>query len=91
MHHTLSHNRSSIINIDYHRPTAHGLLNDVVRDSQHGLQGPPGPPGPPGIPGQNQWFSSRENVVDVVEYLKCKRGAFIRFTAGRFGRRHGFQ
>lgn len=66
------HNRNCIVNIDYHCPTAHGLLHDLVRDSEYGFQGPPGPPGPPGIPGQNQWISSRENVVDVVEYLRCK-------------------
>lgn len=51
---------------------AHGLLRDVLRDSERVVQGPPGPPGLPGIPGQSQWVSSRENVVDVVEYLKCK-------------------
>lgn len=51
---------------------ANGLLRDVLRDSERVIQGPPGPPGPPGIPGQSQWVSSRENVLDVVEYLKCK-------------------
>lgn len=61
-----------IVNIDCHCPTAHGLLHDLARDSEYVRQGPPGPPGPPGIPGQHQWISSRENVVDVVEYLRCK-------------------
>lgn len=51
---------------------AHGLLRDLVRDSERVVQGPPGPPGLPGIPGHNQWVSSRDNVVDVVEYIKCK-------------------
>lgn len=50
---------------------AHGLLRDVVRDSERVVQGPPGPPGLPGVPGHGQWVSSRENVVDVVEYIKC--------------------
>lgn len=51
---------------------AHDLLRDLVRDSERVVQGPPGPPGLPGIPGHNQWVSSRDNVVDVVEYIKCK-------------------
>lgn len=51
---------------------AHGLLRDFSRHSQSALQGPPGLPGPPGIPGQNLWVSSRDDIVDVVEYLKCK-------------------
>ncbi|KAF0037843.1 hypothetical protein F2P81_010717 [Scophthalmus maximus] len=51
---------------------SHGLLRDVLRDSERVVQGPPGPPGLPGIPGQSQWVSSRENVVDVVEYLKSR-------------------
>lgn len=51
---------------------AHGLLRDVVRDSDRVVQGPPGPPGLPGMPGHSRWFSSPEHVVDVVEYIKCK-------------------
>lgn len=71
--HMLHHHITSfIVTIDDHCPTAHGLLHDLVRDSGYVLQGPPGPPGPPGIPGQDQWLSSRENVVDVVKYLRCK-------------------
>lgn len=69
---TSSHNKNFILNNDYHFATAHGLLRDLLRDSEYDFQGPPGPPGLPGIPGQNQWVSSRENVVDVVEYLRCK-------------------
>lgn len=50
---------------------AHGLLHDIVRDSERVVQGPPGPPGLPGIPGHSSLVSS-QNVVDVVEYIKCK-------------------
>lgn len=61
-----------MVNTDYHCPTAYGLLSDLVGNSERDLQGPPGPPGPPGTPGQNQWLSSREDAVDVAEYLKCE-------------------
>ncbi|XP_077379746.1 uncharacterized protein LOC144020295 isoform X2 [Festucalex cinctus] len=52
---------------DYIR--SHGLLRDVVRDSGGAVQGPPGPPGPPGY---SQWYTSQDNVVDVVEYLRSQ-------------------
>lgn len=42
-----------------------------MRDSEQVAQGPPGPPGPPGTPGHSRWVGSRENVMDVVEYIKC--------------------
>lgn len=51
---------------------AHGLIRDLLRGSEHLIRGPPGPPGIPGIPGQNTWVSSRDNVVDMVDYIKCK-------------------
>lgn len=51
---------------------AHSLLHDLVRDSEQFVQGPPGPPGPPGTPGHVRWVSSGENVVDVVEYIRCR-------------------
>lgn len=52
---------------------AHGLLRDVVRDSEDVARGPPGPPGPPGTPGHSRWFGTSDNVLDMVEYLKCEQ------------------
>lgn len=51
---------------------AHGLIRDLFRGTEHLIRGPPGPPGIPGVPGQNSWVSSRDNVVDMVDYIKCK-------------------
>lgn len=51
---------------------AHGLIRDLFRGSENLIRGPPGPPGIPGIPGQKLWVSSRDNVVDMVDYIKCK-------------------
>lgn len=55
-----------------HPHAAHSLLHDLVRDSEQVVQGPRGPPGPPGTPGHVRWVSSGDNVVDVVEYIKCR-------------------
>lgn len=51
---------------------AHGLIRDMLRGSEHLIRGPPGPPGIPGVPGQNTWVSTRDNVVDILDYIKCK-------------------
>lgn len=56
----------------YHPHAAHSLLHDLVRDSKQVVRGPPGPPGPPGTPGHVRWVSSGDNVVDVVEYIRCR-------------------
>lgn len=48
---------------------AHGLLHDAMSHSERVVQGPPGPPG---MPGEARLVSSQQNVMDVVEYLKCK-------------------
>lgn len=47
-----------------------------MRDPER-VQGPPGPPGLPGTPGRNLWVGSHDNVVDVVEYIKCKLMCFV--------------
>lgn len=55
---------------------AHGLIRDMLRGSEHLIRGPPGPPG---VPGQNTWVSSRDNAVDIVDYIKCKLIEIITF------------
>lgn len=62
----------SVETLDVFIFAAHGLLHGVIRDSERVVQGPPGPPGLPGAPGHTWWVSSTDNMVDVVEYLKCE-------------------